>query len=133
LDINLGIGPTTQFLKAQKIVKQHNHANKKILRLLTSNPGFSFWLLLHFKLGDFSDLPQSEWLQRVEQELNEFIPNFKSAESQKEYFNSSYPFLKTAIKNSQKLQLIRSIKPTPSSDIHELMAYLLKLHRRYGS
>jgi hypothetical protein len=117
--------------QAKKIVKKHNHANKQIFRLLISNPGFPLWLLLHFKLEYFSDLPESQWPKRVEKELLEFIPNFKSAESSKEWFNLSYPYLETAIKNSQKLQLIRSIKPTPNSDIHELMAYLVKLQRRY--
>ncbi|MBF0195756.1 MAG: RloB domain-containing protein [Magnetococcales bacterium] len=130
---NKEIDSASQILEAQKLVKIHNHSNNKIFRLLISNPSFFFWLLLHFKLVDYSALPESKWLHRMEEELEEFIPNFKSAKTQKEYFNLSYSHIDTAIKNSQRLQFLRTIRQTPSSDIHELVVYLLKLHRRYVS
>ncbi|MBF0444885.1 MAG: RloB domain-containing protein [Magnetococcales bacterium] len=122
---------TKQILQAHKLVLKQDLPNNRIFRLLITTPGFPLWLLLHFKLVDFSAYPDVEWSELVAKELGPFSKDFLSKESHKDYFNLCYPYLETAIKNSQKLQLLRTIKPGPSSEIHELMAYLLKLQRRY--
>ncbi|MBF0380439.1 MAG: RloB domain-containing protein [Magnetococcales bacterium] len=130
-DYNQELDQNSQIIKAQKLVIEHNHENRKVFRLLVSNPSFYLWLLLHYKSLDFSAIPEDEWQDKVEKELSHSIANFKDANRQKELFALSYPHIETAIKNSQQLQLIRAKKTTPSSDIHELMAYLHKLQRRY--
>ncbi|MBF0359125.1 MAG: RloB domain-containing protein [Magnetococcales bacterium] len=125
-------GLTGQIRQALKLISQQNLPNNRIFRLVISNPGFQLWLLLHFAKGDFSALDAGEWSNCVEEKLEEFIPNFQSVETRKEFFAKSYPLLETAVKNSKNLRLIQSVKPGPSSEIHELVAYLLKLQRRYG-
>jgi hypothetical protein len=131
LDVPNNKDQGAQILQARKLILQQNLPNNRIFRLLITTPGFYLWLLLHFKLVDFSACPDGEWSEQVAEKLLEFIKDFKSVESRKDYYNLSYPYLETAIKNSQKLQLLRSIKPGPCSEIHELMAYLLKLQKRY--
>jgi hypothetical protein len=125
-------GMTGQIRQGLKIIRQQNLPNNRIFRLIVSNPGFPLWLLLHFAKVDFTALDAGEWSQHVAKNLEKFIPNFQSVETRKEFFAKSYPLMETAINNSQSLRLIQSVKLGPSSEIHELIAYLLKLQRRYG-
>ena len=122
---------TDQIRQAQNMARHNNLPNNRIFRLILTTPGFPLWLLLHFNKVDFSAIPEEEWLQQVQKNLEEFIPNHHLPETRKDFFNKSHKQIKAAIEQCQKLILIRSIKLSPSSEIHELIGYLFKLQDHY--
>ena len=121
-----------QMGQIRELARYHTLPSSRIFRLILTTPGFYLWLLLHFDTVDFSKLPAGEWPEQLSNRLEAFIPNPQETASRKAFFPLSYPHLKTAVKQSQNLYLTRSVKPGSSSEIHELIAYLQKLHRRYG-
>ncbi|MBF0447565.1 MAG: RloB domain-containing protein [Magnetococcales bacterium] len=109
-------------------IKNNHLPQNRIVRLLVTEPGFLLWLLLHFDQAEFSAWPASQWPKIVEQELELHIPHATRKASQKQFFAKTHAYLTKAIKRSQNQILARMVKPGPSTEIHELIGFLLK-HR----
>jgi hypothetical protein len=122
-----------QIHQALEMARHHHLPNNRIFRLILTDPGFLFWLLLHFDEVDFSSLSGKEWQRQVVKKLAGFIANPNHAATRKKFFAKCRPHLEKAVKRSQKRFLLQSIQPGPHSEIHELIAYLRKLQVRYGS
>lgn len=120
-----------QINQAQEIARHCSLPNSRMFRLIITAPGFPLWLLLHFDEAEFSTLPAKEWPQMVTKKLAEFIPNSHKATVRKQFFAKTHKHLALAIKRSQKKVLINNVQEGPSTEIHELINYLLKLQSRY--
>ncbi len=119
-----------QIRQARHIARHHDLPNNRIFRLIMSTPSFPLWLLLHFADVDFADVPETEWAQKVDAMLEEFVPGFKTDQPNADCFAKTSRHLEKAIERGRRLSFLRSVQMTPSTEVHELIGYLVKLGER---
>lgn len=126
LDLPVGESAFKNMYKVSRdIVRHHDIIGNVLFRVLFSRPDFSLWPSLHapFPQAPIDSPEYSAWLQQLFQQSTAPSLSHETAHS-----------LDTAIKQAQSLARIRALNPTDYTlsftEIHELIAYLLRMSQR---
>jgi hypothetical protein len=115
--------------EALKIVSKYNLSYPRKLTAITSWPCFEFWLLLHFTFSSapFEKTAAKSSCDMVLSRLRSYFPTY--AKGGAETYEDLRCYLDTAMKNSVRLskQNKDSQFVNPSTKVHELVDYLIKL------
>jgi hypothetical protein len=101
------------------------------LKAITSWPCFEIWLLLHFRYstGPFNRAGSESSCDRAIKELLTFLPEY--TKGRQTIFDELASQMPTAITNAKRLRThnSRSSSTNPSTRIHTLVGYLIKIKR----